>query len=56
MSVYTIISLIGAVLAIVVLTLVKEDTKLYGILLTLSLLMIIVPPIVLKIEIVRHLV
>ena len=56
MSVYDIISTAGALLAIIVLVFLKEDTKLYGILFTISMLMIIVPPIIWRIEIVRHLV
>jgi len=56
MSVYDIISTLGALLTIIVLVFLKEDTKLYGILFTISMLMIIVPPIVWKIQIIRHLV
>lgn len=56
MNVYNLIAIMGALMAIITLMFVKEDTKLYGILLAISMLMIIVPFIVLRIEIIRHLV
>ena len=56
MNVYNLIAVMGALMAMITLMFVKEDTKLYGILLAISMLMIIVPFIILRIEIIRHLV